>query len=191
MTLASVLDSRASFVVAVGLITWLAVVLLGLVAANLHVRVQRLERTEGARTGSTPYRRWLGQHWREVLGEVELGLPPRFLLVLSSSCPSCARVVRELESENWPPPTVLVWTDREPAGLAGLRETGIVLELGPEASARLDVRVTPFAFVFDHAGKVIKAAPFNDLRTIYVKTARHPDTGFPDAGRAHPQEVSP
>ena len=166
MTWASILDTRSSFDVAVVLISWVAVVLLGLVAANLHIRLQRLERAEWAPSGTTPYRRWLGQHWRDVLGDLDLPEPPRHVLFLSSSCAACARVVDELESGGGRRPTVLVWTDRAPTGLVGRGESAVVLELGPEPGVRLGVRVTPFALVLDDDGRIVKASPFNSLEAL-------------------------
>lgn len=166
----SLLSSRASFGFAALLVTWVAVALLVLVVANLHIRLRRLE--QGAPEGqkAAPYGHLLGRDVEEVVGAAAAGTRPRVVLFVSSSCGSCARLLAELTSPSWEVPTALVWTDaprppeRVPAG-------AVVVADGPRVSAEAGVRVTPFGLLVDEAGRVVQAGPVTSLQVL--RASRH------------------
>jgi|GEM_PF-4541869 len=161
--LADLLASRASLVLAALTVTWVAIVLLALVAANLHFRLAHLEtKNASVEESRTPFGHLLG----EPLGEL-LGLPgetgARLALVLSSECESCDRILAELGSGPGDLPVALLWRDGEPPPEATLPAAATVVPDGPEVSRRLGVRVTPFALSADRAGRVVQARPVGSL----------------------------
>ena len=159
MTLSSLLDSQASFTLAVVFVTWVAVVLLGLVAANLHTRLRLLENAGPVRDGSAPYSHLHGRSVWPLLGDAATERHPRLILFLSTSCRSCRRIVRELESDSWPIATGVVWTDQIPAPAPAFPPHVRILEEGWRLSDELGIRVTPFMLIVGADGRTIEASP--------------------------------
>jgi hypothetical protein len=102
------LDARASLETTLFVVTWLAIVLLTLIAAYLHARLLRLERS---RTGATQaaYGHLVG---RTVPAASALAAGPlEMIFVLSARCRSCARILEELANPAWTRPTAIAWKD--------------------------------------------------------------------------------
>lgn len=166
------LDSQASFELAAFVATGIAIVLLILVVGNLHARLRRLEQSGNLEqagnhapattaAADAPYGHLLGKDLHDLTGA------PRHthvLLVLSTHCGSCRRVLEDVASPSWTASTALLWTDSQQAGVAPDGVT--VLENGPRISSELGIRVTPFALVADKAGRVVTAAPVRRLRSL-------------------------
>lgn len=158
------LDVRSTFMLAALFVTWVAVVLLLLVVGNLRVRLQRLEQSSFAPKETLPFGQLLGKRLNEVLGE--LPTTPRVLIFLSANCASCKRVLGELKSQSWTASLALAWINQQPQPVPDLPPGTIVLDEGPQLSAALGVRVTPFAIVTNEDGQIIKASPINSVRSL-------------------------
>ncbi len=165
-SLATALNSTASFEVAALFVTWVAIVLVGLVAGNVHQRLQRLERSQLGASGATPYSHLLGKSVRDLVTTQPLTFEPRVLVFLSSTCSACRRVLNELSSSSWTTPSAIVWTDRSPSPAPLLSSQTLVLDEGPKISAALGVHVTPFAVITNAEGKTVKALPINTLQAL-------------------------
>lgn len=144
-------------------VSWVAVALLALTVGNLLRRVQRLEASLSASPG-TPYAHLVGRSLREFVGE---HVPsPCVVLFLSAGCKSCRSVLGELPRLSPAVPLAVAWTDAAPLPPPPLPPGTIVLGYGPQASAALGIRVTPFALVAGDDGRVARAAPVNSLNSI-------------------------
>ena len=161
-------ESQAGAAFAALVVTWVAVVLLVLVVAHLHARLRRLEQADRApHTGGPdaaglrepPYSGLVGRSLADLVGESPV---PRVLLVLSTSCTSCRRLLADLADPSWSVPTVLAWADGTPGGDLPVP----ALLDGPRVAAALGVRVTPFGLVSDDDGRVVWAGPVTDLNTL-------------------------
>lgn len=171
--MAELFDSRASFYLAALVVTWAAMTILTLIAVNLHVRLQRLERSDPATQAPQPYGRFLGMPVREVLGgDPSIEDAPRLLLFLSNDCPACERLLEELATGAWSAPAALMWTDAIPALQERLPQNTTLVADGPQISARLGIRVTPFAMVADDDERIVGAAPINRLPSLDALTEK-------------------
>lgn len=162
-TLEALLSSRASFVLAALVVTWAAILCLAVIAGHLHARLQRLERAAAASTtrAAAPYGELIGMRLDELgdlLGDAlrhagtAAGPVPRLVLFVSSTCRVCANLLDELKTPAWTRlPSAIVLTDRDN---------------GPALSAKLGIRVTPFALLAAADGTVVHAAPVNTLRSL-------------------------
>ncbi|MEM9557471.1 MAG: hypothetical protein AAGC60_24645 [Acidobacteriota bacterium] len=157
----ALLDLRSSFTLASLVVTWLAIVGLTLIVINLHVRMRRLERQAPHADGVEAYGRLVGRSLRELLG----GEAPRLLLVLSRACPSCERLLDELRTRADAVTAAVAWTDGPPEGVE-LPSSVVRRADGDRVAAALGVRVTPFAVVTDADGRIVRAAPVNQLPAI-------------------------
>ena len=154
----SLLASRATFVLAALAVSWLAVLLLSLVVANLHLRLVRLERAEPAAAGSRqPFAHLLGRHLGEALGTGAAEV--RLAVVLSSNCASCERVLDQLRGAAGAPPLALLWRDGTPSPPPRLPAAATVVDDGAAVCRALGVRVTPFALAAGDDGRIVRAAP--------------------------------
>lgn len=160
----TLLDSRSTFVFAALFVTWVGVLLLMLVIANLHSRLQRLERGTSASKEPTPYSHLLGKRLQDLLGESPS--IPRVLVFLSSNCASCTHVLNELRALPPKAPLALAWIDHLPSPSPVLPSHATILDMGPEISTELGIRVTPFAIVAGEDGRVLKASPINSLNAL-------------------------
>jgi hypothetical protein len=164
MMLGSLLDTRSSFVIAALFVSWIAVALLMLVVGNLHVRLQRLEQLNAAPKEAMPYGQMLGRRLHDlVAGPVPV---PGVLLFLSTNCSSCKRVLDELGAPGRSAPVTIAWIDQTPAPTTAAPPNTIVLAEGPQISAALGIRVTPFVVVSGEDGRVIKATPVSSLSSL-------------------------
>lgn len=158
------LDARPGVVLAALVVTWVAVVLLVLMVAALHVRVARLERAGAARPAArpddAPFAGLLGRTMTELTG----GPAPRVLLVLTSSCRSCRSLLADLAEPEWTIPTALAWADGSPGTAVGPHVT--VLPDGPRIGSALGVRVTPFGLVAGDDGRIAWAGPVTGLPAL-------------------------
>lgn len=165
--LESFLASQASFVLAALAVSWLAVVLLALVVANLHFRLAHLEHAAqpGREESRTPFGHLLGRDLAEVLGP-QVAPGTRLAAVLSSECTSCERILDELRQASVATPLALLWRDGTPSPPPPLPPSAIVLDAGPEISRTLGVRVTPFGLAADAAGRIVRAAPLGSVEAL-------------------------
>ena len=163
---ASILEARPGVGLALLVLTWAAIALLTLIVVSLHIRLQRLERIEGRRDRAAPYGHLIGRSLGEALGGRLPPPPPRLVLFLSPSCPSCERLVGELDSPDWRVPTALIWTGTEAGRLPEVPLHVTFLEGGKPLGEDLGIRVTPFALVADEAGTIVRAAPINSLEPL-------------------------
>lgn len=184
----SLLASRATFVLAALVVSWLAVLLLALVAANLHFRLVRLERDDAAADGGArqPFADLLGHHLGEALGGAAPGA--RLALVLSASCASCERVLARLRETAGDTPLALLWRDGTPSPLPPLPAGAVVVDDGPAICRRLGVRVTPFALALGADGRVVRAAPLGNADALvgWLDGAGHPATAGAAATSSRP-----
>lgn len=181
------LESRAGAAFAALVVTWVAVVLLVLVVAQLHARLRRLERAapaphtsgpDGAGLRAPPYAEVIGRSMADIVGQSPV---PQVLLVLSVSCASCRRLLSDLADPSWSMPTALAWLDGTPGGDLPVP----ALPDGPRVAAGLGVRVTPFGLVSDDDGHVVWAGPVTDLNTL-ADRARLSRTRIPATGERQP-----
>lgn len=178
----SLLASRATFVLAALVVSWLAVLLLALVAANLHFRLVRLERGDAAAAGRgarKPFAHLLGHHLGEALGGAAPGA--RLALVLSANCASCDRVLARLRETAGDTPLALLWRDAAPTPLPPLPAGATVVDDGPAICRRLGVRLTPFALAIGADGRVVRAAPVGnpDALDEWLDGTGHPAAAEP------------
>jgi hypothetical protein len=166
-TLETLLTSRASFVLAALAVTWVAVLLLAIVAGHLHARLQRLERAGASTRQTRPYSELVGRRMGDLLGETDPHSPPRVVLFLSAACRACANLLEELSGPTWARlPSAIVWTDRQPELAPATPGRAHIVVDGPTVSARLGIRVTPFALLSAPDGTVLHAGPLNTLRSL-------------------------
>jgi hypothetical protein len=176
-TLETLLTSRASFELAALAVTWVAVLFLAIVAGHLHARLQRLERASVSARQPRPYGELLGQRMSDLVGETVPHPSPRVVLFLSTACRACASLLEELGGPPWGRlPSAIVWTDQQLASQAGTPGRAHVVDDGPRVSARLGIRVTPFALLAAPDGTVVHAGPLNTLRSLdaLLRTASGP-----------------
>ena len=158
------LTARSGFVLAALFVTWATLVLLLLMVSSLHVRLRRLE--QGASRPAAPDRPFghlTGMPISELVGSSGI----RVVLFVSSGCASCRRVLAEAADPSWHTPTAIAWTDAsgERPDIGELT----VLADGRGLSARLGIRVTPFALVADEAGRVVQAGPISSLQSLAMR----------------------
>ena len=166
MDWAEIFGFRSTFAIAVLSASWAAIILLALIAANLHARVANLERA--ARVADSPrnaYSHLLGRG----LGAFA---PPstEVVLILSRDCPACEGVVRQLQGGEWRRRSIVAWKGGEnpEVDLPGFVEQSA---LGSRLSEELGINVSPFALELDHEGRVIGAGPVNSLNDIEAEAA--------------------
>jgi hypothetical protein len=161
------LDARPGLVLTALVVTWVAVALLVLMVAHLHTRLGRLERAGAARPAArpddAPFAALLGRPMTDLTG----GPAPRVLLVLSSSCRSCRRLLADLGEPDWTVPTALAWADGSPGTPVGRHVE--VLPDGPRISSALGVRVTPFGLVAGDDGRIVWAGPVTGLPALAAR----------------------
>jgi hypothetical protein len=161
----TVLETRMTFELAALLVTWIAVTLLALIVVSLHLRVQHLERASAVGRRAAPYSHLLGRSVEEALGRA-IPTAPRLVLLVSSGCRACERILDELASTARATPSAVAWIDGRPGGAPALPSDVTVLDDGPNIGAHLGVRVTPFVLVADAAGAIVRAAPINSLGSL-------------------------
>ena len=161
--IAAILSSRSSFVLAALFVSWVAVGLLVLVAANLHFRLVHLEKAQPAAAPvRTPFPHLLGKSLPEALGS---GAPPdvRVAVVLSANCATCDQLVAWLWHSATSVPVALLWRDETTGDRPAVPPSIVVVDDGAAVSRALGVRVTPFALVADEVGQVVRAAPVGSV----------------------------
>lgn len=158
------LSSRSSFVLAALAVSWIAVTLLALVAANVHFRLAHLERSLPAGERRTPFGHLLGRSLAEVLGP-QVSPATRLAFVLASDCPSCERILAKLHAAGERAGIALLWRDAPPS-LPPLPPGVTVLEDGPRISRELGVGVAPFALSADASGRIVRAAPVGSVEAL-------------------------
>ncbi len=164
-SLTSVLDTKAGLMLTALVVTWVCVALLGIVVANLQVRLRRLEQTGGTRRSPAAYGQLLGQQMSALLAPHALEPAPRVLLFVSESCGSpCTRLLSEVSSLRVPAAVASI--DGFPSSLPSLPDNVSVLKEGPAIAPRLGIGVTPFVVVASDAGTIIKASPANSLESV-------------------------
>jgi hypothetical protein len=165
-SLEALLGSRASFALAAFAVSWIAVVLLALVAANLHFRLVHLERSlPAAAEARTPYGHLLGRSLADVLGP-QLPAATRLAFFLSSQCTACDRVLGELRTTGETGPVALLWRDETPSPLPRLASGVVVLDDGPRLGRALGIGVSPFALAADAGGRIVRAAPVGSVKAL-------------------------
>lgn len=164
------LDARSGVVLAALVVTWVAVALLVLMVAALHARLRRLEQNGPAPAADRPlddppYAALRGRAMTDLIPPGSTGaVAPQVLLVLSSGCRSCRRLLADLEDPGWTVPTALAFADGTPGGPTGPHVT--VLTDGPRTAAALGVRVTPFGLVAGDDGRITWAGPVTGLPAL-------------------------
>lgn len=184
----AILGSRASLLLAAFCVSWIGVVLLALVAANLHFRLVRVERSRPAADARTPYDHLHGRSLADLLGP-DAPSGTRVAFVLSADCPSCDRILAELGEAGAREPVVLLWHDAAPSPPPRLPAGVAVLDGGPQVSRALGVGVTPFALTADASGRVVHAAPVGSLQTldtILGREGREPSYDRLSSSQPHP-----
>jgi hypothetical protein len=165
-SLEALLGSRASFALAAFAVSWIAVVLLALVVANLHFRLVHLERSlPAAAEARTPYGHLLGRSLADVLGP-QLPAAARLAFLLSSDCPACDRVLGELRTAGAKGPVALLWRDETPSPLPQLPTGVVVLDDGPRLGRALGIGVSPFALTADAGGRIVRAVPVGSAKAL-------------------------
>lgn len=173
------LGSRSSFALAAFTVSWIAVVLLALVAANLHFRLAHLERSLPTREARTPYGHLIGRPLLDLLGP-EAPPAARLALILASECKSCDRVIAELSRSGRPAPVVLLWRDATPSPPPALPNGVTILADGPRIALALGVGVSPFALAADDGGRVVRAAPAASVEALTALLGDDGSSGTPD-----------
>lgn len=163
--LQSLLGSQASFVLAALAVSWIAVVLLALVAANLHFRLARLESERPAAEQRTPFGHLVGRSLAEALGP-RVAPGTRLALVLSSDCAACDRLLAALRRSAGTAPLALLWRDGTPSPPPPLPAGATIVDDGPGVAAALGVRVTPFALAADAGGRIVQAVPVGRVEAL-------------------------
>jgi hypothetical protein len=156
----AILNARVTFEATLWVATLAAFVLLLLVVGNLHLRLVRLERVPAGRPAAA-YGHLLGRPASEFLGSE--GEAPRGLLLLSSGCPACQRLIRELHQLAPPAAIALAWTQGEMPEWNALPPGVTVLQDGAVVASRVGASVTPFFLRFDSEGFVEEAGPITAL----------------------------
>lgn len=166
ISLIAFFDSKASFELAALCITWIAVVLLALAIANLHIRLRQLEQSGPVPGRGRPYGHLLGKPMHELLNNLVPKTQPQVLVFLSANCRACQRVLSEIASPSWTTPSAIIWTDHAPPSPPALPSNTVIIEQGVKLSADLGIRVTPFVLVAGTDGRIIKASPMNTLSAL-------------------------
>lgn len=152
------LNSQSSFLLAALVMSWIAILLLGLLVANLHLRLAHLERSSRpSNEDHDPFRHVVGRRVTDLVDPPIAG-GPSVILLLSSGCPSCDRRLDLLAREAPGSSVAVAWRDGAPPHTETVTSIQ-VLPRGPEIVQRLGVRVAPFALSLDDDGVVIAAAP--------------------------------
>ena len=120
----------------------------------------------------------------ELVGE------PTLLLVMSDHCPACTKLAGQLdgvgETVAGVPLVVVTNAEPEPPYPATLR---VLYERGGEATAALDNRATPQAYVLDPTGRVldrrVPGSPAH-LQEMAVEQRRRAENGAGAAAEAQP-----
>jgi hypothetical protein len=160
------LSSQSSFALAALAVSWIAFVLLALVAANLHFRLAQLEQAQpSAEQARTPFGHLVGRSLVDILGPVHVGRA-RLVLVLSSSCTSCDRVLEWLRQSAPAAPIALLWRDGTPSPPPSIPAGAVIVDGRPGLSSVLGVQVTPFALAADDTGRISRAVPVGNLDVL-------------------------
>ena len=158
----NILNGRIGFEAAVWIVTWAAVLMLALIAANLHARLRSLEAANLSERKQSAYRRLIGGRLQGIDDD---DASPRLWLLLSSNCSSCLTIIESLETVSWRLPITVAWTgksDDRPRLPNDVR----VIEDGGEVAKRLNVQVTPFAFYVGAGGFIERAFPVSSIEPI-------------------------
>lgn len=166
MTDFPLLDTRAGFVLAGLVVTLVAIALLGVVMANLHSRLQRLEQSSPAGRPADPYARLTGTTFAELVPAEPAAAAPRAAMLLSAGCTSCDRVLEELRAKPPPAPIALLWGDHKPPRLAPLPANVSVRSGGAQLRQRLGIGVTPFALLIGEDGVIVRGFPLTSLDSL-------------------------
>ncbi len=162
---------RPGFELSALVVSWVAIAFLTLIVANLHSRLRVVEAQRGQGGGGDEawFAHLLGRRLGEVIGRTTADVP-RVLILLSSSCPSCERLLDEMRTGGWREPAAIGWIDGPPSPPPEIPGNATLLDDGPRIGRELGVRLTPFALVADAAGRVAHAAPLNDLEDLHRAT---------------------
>jgi hypothetical protein len=183
MSLGSVFAMRASFELATFFVTWVAVVLLALIAVHLHLRLQRLERANAPGNRPVPYAHLSGRRLADLLGSATDGWQPRLVVFVSSACQSCEKILEELVAPAWEAPMALAWTNSTPSPPPRLPSNVRVLEGGERVSSALGIHATPFVLIVGEDGLVEQAMPVNSLESLRSAV------GQPSGGISRPESL--
>jgi hypothetical protein len=140
-----------------------SIALIGVVVANLHTRLLRLEQASPATRRADPYARLSGRPIDDLLPAETSATTPRAVVVMSTGCGACERILDELRQRPPPVRIVLLWYDRVPPSLAPLPANVSSRQGDTQLRARLGTGVTPFALVIGDDGVVMKAFPMSGL----------------------------
>jgi hypothetical protein len=162
----SVFATRASFELALFFVTWVAIVLLALIAVHIHLRLQRLERANAPANRPKPYAHLAGRRLTELLGSTTDKWQPQFVLFVSSPCASCEEILGELVTSTWWAPVMLAWTNSTPSPPPRLPPNIHILEEGNIISSALGIHATPFVLIVGDDGVVEEAMPINSLEAL-------------------------
>jgi hypothetical protein len=163
MSTLPLLDTRAGFTLAALVVTFVSIALIGVVVANLHTRLLRLEQASPATRRADPYVRLSGTPIDDLLPAETGATTPRAVVVMSTGCRACERVLDELRQRSPPFQIVLIWNDRVPPSLAPMPANVSSRQGDAQLRARLGTGVTPFALVIGDDGVVMKAFPMSGL----------------------------
>lgn len=185
--LQSLLGSQSSFVLAALAVSWIGVVLLALIAANLHFRLAHLEHERATSAEErAPFAHLLGRELAEVLG-APVAPETHLALVVSSGCASCERILTALRESPSAVPFALLWRDGTPSPPPPLPAGATTIDDGPGVAAALGVRVSPFALLADARGRIVRAAPVGRVEALAELLA---EAGRDEAPSASPAPVT-
>jgi hypothetical protein len=160
------LSAEPSFTLAAFAVTWLAVVLLALIAGNLHVRLQRVEQAGAQARVTAAYGQLIGRN----VGIAADG-QPRLLLIMSSQCPTCQLILDEMAREGWTRRTALAWKNGRGRLPEAMPPTIEEIDDGARLIAELGIGVTPFALELDSNGFIISAHPVGSVEALKMEGA--------------------
>lgn len=144
------------------LLTWFAILLLGLVVAGLIRQVHALGGGAG-RTGLGPP---AGSAAPGIARLAPATDAPTLLLFLTADCPSCATVLAEAGHLRGRSPVAVRAVFAGPP-LAGAERTGVpVYPDEAELFAAYGVPATPFGVLVDHSGRIRLAVPVGSAAAV-------------------------
>ncbi len=166
------MDTRASFDIAMWFATWAAIGLLALIAAGLHWRLRTLEQASRMARDVLPYSHLTGRRIRPAGQNGQRGWDAELILVLSSHCPSCERILDELRNGHDWRRIAVAWKDGGAETTVTLPSGVTTIEDGARLCAQLGIGVTPFALEVDENGVIVKAIPIGTLETLGPRRGR-------------------
>lgn len=173
----ALLDTRASFELSTLFVSWVAIVLLALAVAALHLRMIRLEQQLTA-TPREAFARLMGRPLTELVPQPS----PSLVLVLSADSIPSRRLLTALATEGWSWSTLLAFNGVIPGDLPQLPPGVTCQNNGAAFATALETSVIPLAILLDDEGRVRSFLPTSSLdaiRSMIEKSPFKPDSLTP------------